>query len=84
MITVEKKNDNLVITAPINKLLPLSASGKSRMVCSTHGNIPAEITIENPHKKTDNNVIFSVNAYVRATDKNALEHQQQIKAAKNE
>lgn len=81
-IRIEKKNGNLVITAPIDKALPLSNSGKSRMVCSTHGNVPADLTIENAHKKTDNNLIISLNCYVRTTDKEALERQAAIAGEK--
>ena len=80
-ISVQKKNGNLIITCPISKELPLSNSGKGRLICSTHGNVPVDITIDNKHKKSDNNVILSVNCYVRATDKEAIEHQAVVKEA---
>lgn len=45
-ITITKKNGNLVITAPIDQNLPDSASGKTRIVCSTHGNIVTDIEVD--------------------------------------
>lgn len=58
MLTVKKQGDNLVITAPIDRTLPESASGKTKIVSSSHGNINTGIELDG---KT---VFLGLNAYV--------------------
>ena len=58
MFTVEKKGENLIITMPLQSPTP-SASGKTRVVATTHGNVPTQITIG------DKPIIVGVNAYIR-------------------
>ena len=44
-MTIEQKDSNLVITLAINSDFPVSASGKTLQVASSHGNIPTAIII---------------------------------------
>lgn len=64
-ITVTKKNGNLVITAPIDSNLPESSSGKTNIVCSTHGNINTGIEVK------DKVVFLGLNAYTFKAGKKA-------------
>lgn len=58
MLTAEIKNNNLVITIPMQPPTP-SASGKTLVVASSHGNTPTSLTIDGQQ------VVVGVNAYIR-------------------
>lgn len=57
-IRVEAKGNKLVITMPIEKAT-LSASGKTMLVASTHGNVGTEA------KVTGHALILGINAYYK-------------------
>lgn len=59
-IKTDKGKDFLVITAEINKDLPASTSGKSKVLCSTQGNKPTEV------KYNGETVILGATAYIKA------------------
>lgn len=58
MLTAEIKNNNLVITIPMQTPTP-SASGKTLVVASSHGNTPTTVLIDGQP------VVVGVNAYIR-------------------
>jgi len=72
--------DMLIITMPVDNSLPLSKSGKSRIVATSNGNKAVQLTVKNPHRKEDCNVTIGVNAFVPARDKEAMERQAMNKA----
>lgn len=74
-IKTVNKQECLVIAMPVNKGLPLSTSGKSRIVCTSHGNKDTGVTIKNEHNKDDNQIVVGVTAFVRAHDDKAMERQ---------
>lgn len=78
---VEIKGDNIVLTVPINKNMPLSKSGKSRQVFTSGGNQATTLDVINSHKATDCSVIVGMNLYVTATDDEAVERQTTVAAA---
>ena len=51
---------DLVIRIPLNKTPEMSASGKSRVVASTHGNAVSDLKIEGKP------VVIGLNAYIKA------------------
>ena len=55
---VEIKNGDLVITIPMQKPTP-SASGKTLVVASSHGNQPTSVQVDGKP------VIVGLNAYIR-------------------
>ena len=55
---VEIKNGNLVITIPMQKPTP-SASGKTLVVASSHGNQPTAVQVDGKP------IIVGLNAYIR-------------------
>jgi hypothetical protein len=57
-ITVEKKGNNLVITIPLHAPTP-SASGKTKIVASTGGNITTDVVVDGKP------VILGLNAYIK-------------------
>ena len=54
-----KGKDFLVITAPINEPLENSASGKTKLVATTRGNMTTDVEIEGKP------VIVGLNAYIK-------------------
>ena len=58
-MTAEIKNGNLVITIPMNPVPTNSASGKTKIVASSHGNIATTATVDGKP------VIIGCNAYIR-------------------
>ena len=58
MLTAEIKNNNLVSTIPMQTPTP-SASGKTLVVASSHGNTPTTVLIDGQP------VVVGVNAYIR-------------------
>jgi hypothetical protein len=58
-ITAEIKGGNLVITVPMNPVPVNSASGKTKVVASTHGNQATALLVEGKP------VIIGVNAYIK-------------------
>lgn len=56
--TAQVVGNNLIITLPINRPLVPSATGKTRVVASTHGNHPTTAIVEGKP------VIVGVNAYI--------------------
>lgn len=58
-IKVEIKNGNLVIELPMNSAPTASASGKTLVVATTHGNIQTPATVNGKP------VTLGVNAYIR-------------------
>lgn len=59
MVTAEIKGGNLVITVPMNPSPVASASGKTMVVASSHGNISTTATVNGQP------VTVGVNAYIR-------------------
>lgn len=60
-IKAEIKNGNLVITVPATtKNMALSASGKTRRVASSEGNVATELMVDGKP------VIIGLNAYIKA------------------
>lgn len=59
MITAEVKGQTLVITVPLQPATP-SASGKTKVVASSRGNVQTEVKIDGKP------VIVGVNAYIHA------------------
>lgn len=57
-VSVEVKNDSLVITIPMGTPAP-SASGKTLVVASAHGNLVTSAVIDGKP------VIVGVNAYIK-------------------
>jgi len=57
-MTVEKKGSKLIITLELSEPRP-SASGKTLVVASTHGNQPTAVEVDGKP------VIVGVNAYIR-------------------
>lgn len=64
MLKAELKSGNLVLTIPANdaKELPLSSTGKTLIVASTHGNIPTPVVVNGQP------LIVSINAYIKNVD----------------
>ncbi len=60
MMQVEQKNGKLIITMDIEKKPTPSASGKTLVVASSHGNQATSVIIDGKP------VIVGVNAYIRA------------------
>jgi hypothetical protein len=58
-ITVRIEGDKLIIELPINKDPQPSASGKTLVVATTHGNVTTEVMINGKP------VVIGVNAYVK-------------------
>lgn len=56
---VEVKGDEIIITAKINKPLSPSASGKTLIVASSHGNQPTLATVDGKP------IIVGLNCYVK-------------------
>lgn len=67
---VEMVKNELVITVPLNKTPPLSASGKSRIVCTTHGSIPVGIEINGMPLKIGLNAFIAVPKNSKTEGKN--------------
>ena len=59
MMNVEQKAGKLIITMDIEKNLAPSASGKTLIVCSSHGNQSTSVIIGGK------SLVVGVNAYVR-------------------
>jgi hypothetical protein len=57
-MTTEIKDGNLIITIPLEKPTP-SASGKTLVVASTHGNMKTSAMVEGKP------IIIGVNAYIK-------------------
>jgi hypothetical protein len=57
---VEIKDGNLVISIPVNNPMPLSKTGKSKLVASTGGNLVTAIQIDGKPVK------IGLNAFVDA------------------
>jgi hypothetical protein len=57
-MTAEIKDGNLIITIPLEKPTP-SASGKTLVVASTHGNMKTSAMVEGKP------IIIGVNAYIK-------------------
>jgi len=55
----ELKNGNLIVTIPTQKPTP-SASGKTLVVASTHGNQPTTVEVDGKV------LVIGLNAYVKA------------------
>lgn len=55
----EIKGGNLIVTIPLNANPTRSASGKTLMVASTHGNVPTTAQINGKP------VIVGLNAYIK-------------------
>jgi len=57
------ENGNLIISIPVNgqslKELPMSSSGKTRIVASSHGNAPTTVQIDGKP------VVVGLNAFVK-------------------
>lgn len=64
MLKAELKNGNLILSIPVNdaKDLPLSTTGKTLIVASTHGNIPTPVTVNGQP------LVVSINAYIKNGD----------------
>jgi len=58
-LKVEKTGNNLVITIPLQAPTS-SASGKTKVVASTRGNVPTSVMVDGKP------IIIGVNAYIRA------------------
>jgi hypothetical protein len=58
-ITAEIKDGNLVLTIPMNPAPVASASGKTKIVASTHGNIVTTATVDGKP------VTIGLNAYIK-------------------
>ena len=58
-MTVKIENNNLVITIPVNSPLRTSATGKTKLVASTNGNIVTSAVVEGK------NVTLGLNAYIK-------------------
>jgi hypothetical protein len=58
IMKVEMKDGNLIITMPLEKPTP-SASGKTLVVASTHGNQKTGVEIDGKE------IIVGVNAYIK-------------------
>lgn len=80
-ITIEKTNTEIIMHFPIDPEMPLTSTGKGRMICSTHGKLVTGEVVKNKHNAADNNLVCNCNLYVRATDDEAIELQATIKAA---
>jgi hypothetical protein len=60
MVKVEIKDGILVIEIPVKNPPSLSATGKTLLVASTHGNIPTDTLVDGKP------LTVAVNAYIRA------------------
>jgi hypothetical protein len=59
-MNAELKNGKLIITIDTNKKPTPSASGKSLVVCSSHGNQPTDVVIDGKP------LYIGVNGYIKA------------------
>lgn len=61
MLKTELRNGNLILSIPVNdaKDLPLSTTGKTLIVASTHGNIPTPVMVNGQP------LVVSINAYIK-------------------
>jgi hypothetical protein len=59
-MNVKIENGNLVITIPVNPTPVLSATGKTKIVASSHGNMATTAVVDGKP------VIVGVNAYIKA------------------
>lgn len=59
-VTFDQAKQELVIRLPVNKDRPLSSTGKTRQVCTTHGNTPTNVIIDGKP------VMVGVNAFISA------------------
>lgn len=59
MITARIEKGNLIITVPMNATPTLSASGKTLVIASSHGNQTTQLQYEGK------NVTIGVNAYIK-------------------
>jgi len=64
MLKAELRNGNLILSIPVNdaKDLPLSTTGKTLIVASTHGNIPTPVMVNGQP------LVISINAYIKNAD----------------
>lgn len=62
-ITGKTGERRILISLPVDEALPLSGSGKTLAVASTHGNIQTEVQVNGKP------VYVGVNAYIYAKDK---------------
>jgi hypothetical protein len=53
------KGGNLVVVIPMNKTPTPSASGKTRVVATTHGNVPTTLVVDGRP------VVIGLNAYIK-------------------
>ena len=59
-MTAELKNGNLIVTIQVNpKPFPKSASGKTLVVASSHGNQPVNVAVDGKP------LVVGLNAYIR-------------------
>ncbi len=59
-MNAEIKNGNLIITIPLNATPAPSASGKTLVVASSHGNQTTNVQVQGKP------VVIGLNAYIRA------------------
>ena len=58
-LTAEVKDGNLIVTIPLNKPASPSATGKTMVHASSHGNQPTEVKIDGQP------LIIGLNAYTK-------------------